>query len=118
MSEKKNIALVQGLIAEVSQSDLYPQLLSQLQKDLVRAGIRYTIDSKVTPNELFVALHVLILDRVQHAFNEYLNLLYAVDVSESKLQAFKSEKIEDIAVYASYLILNREWKKVELRNNL
>ena len=56
------------------------------------------------------------MDKLHHAFNEYLNLLHAVDVSENKIKSIDSEDSTDIAKYASYLILKREWQKVWYRN--
>ncbi len=118
MSDEYNIALMDNLIVEVTQSNLYPQVLRQLQKDIDRAGIDYKIDPKIKPKDLIVVINELLLSALQHAFNEYLNLLYAVDVSEAEIRNFKSEKAEDIAGYATYLILKREWKKVWYRGQL
>jgi len=103
-------------MAEVDATDLYPKLLQQLQKDIDRAAIHYDIDMKVTPKDLIKAMHTLLIALLQESFNDYLNLLYAVDVSEAKLKDFASEKIEDIARYATYLILKREWQKVWFRH--
>ncbi|WP_146052695.1 hypothetical protein [Aquimarina sp. I32.4] len=102
-------------IDEVSESDLYPKFLMQLQKDFDRAGIDYSIKSKM-PRDLFSEMVHVLLDKLQNAFNEYLNLLYAVDVSESKIRAIKSEDSVEITEYATYLILKREWQKVWFRN--
>ncbi|MEW7289006.1 hypothetical protein [Aquimarina sp. 2304DJ70-9] len=118
MSDEYNITLVDDLILEVTQSSLYPQLLTQLQKDIDRAGIDYKIDPEIQPKDLITTINKLLLSVLQHTFNEYLNLLYAVDVSEAEIRNFKSEKAEDIAGYATYLILKREWKKVWYRNQL
>lgn len=100
---------------EVSNSDLYPQFMMQLQKDLNRAGIDYSIKSE-KPQDLFSEIAHLLMDKLQNAFNEYLNLLYAVDVSENKIRSLDSENSVDIAEYATYLILKREWQKVWYRN--
>ncbi|MBQ0736236.1 hypothetical protein [Aquimarina celericrescens] len=117
MSKNEHIVKVDRLFSEVSKTDLYPKLLDQLQKDLHRAGVDHKIDPKITSSDLVRELNSLLYDTLQNAFNDYLNLLYAVDVSETELRNFKSEKIEDIASYTTYLILKREWKKVWLRNN-
>ncbi len=117
MSEKFDIILVRDLLDEVSEFDLYPQLVLQLQKDINRAGIEYTINPEIKAKDLVRAVQELLLDRLQNEFNEYMNLLYAVDVSEAAMRNFESEKIDDIAAYATYLILKREWKKVWLRFN-
>ncbi|EZH71435.1 hypothetical protein ATO12_07505 [Aquimarina atlantica] len=115
MSNKYNLITTKQLIDEVSNSDLYPQFLAQLQKDLNRAGIDYDIKSK-TPQDLFSEVTYLLVEKLQNAFNEYLNLLYAVDVSETKIRSLDSEDSVDIAEHATYLILKREWQKVWYRN--
>ena len=118
MSKDDHIIPAEKLLLEVSKANLYPKLLAQLQKDLIRAGIDYQIDSNSKPRELVLELQELLFDTLQNAFDEYLNLLYAVDVSETKIRDVGSEKVEDIAAYATYLILKREWKKVWLRHSL
>ncbi|MBG6133642.1 hypothetical protein IWQ47_005114 [Aquimarina sp. EL_43] len=115
MSNRYSLITAKQLIDEVSNSDLYPQFLAQLQKDLNRAGIDYDIKSK-TPQDLFSEVAYLLVEKLQNAFNEYLNLLYAVDVSETKIRSLDSEDSVDIAEYAAYLILKREWQKVWYRN--
>jgi flavorubredoxin len=110
-----NITTAKQLIDEVVGSELYPQFIAQLQKDLNRAGIDYIIENK-RPNDLFSEIVYLLTEKLQNAFNEYLNLLYAVDVSEAKIRSMDSENSVDIAEYATYLILKREWQKVWYRN--
>ncbi|WP_148639291.1 hypothetical protein [Aquimarina longa] len=109
------LVIKQQLIDEFTNSDLYPQFLIQIQKDLNRAGIDYIIESK-KPQSLFSEITRLLIEKLQNAFNEYLNLLYAVDVSEDKIKSLNSEDSIDIAEYAAYLILKREWQKVWYRN--
>ncbi len=117
MSKNHPNVAVNELFDEVAKTALYPKLLKQLQKDIHRAGIDHEIDPKITSGNLVLELTNLLHDRLQNAFNEFLNLLYAVDVSEAEIRNFESENTEDIAMYTSYLILKREWKKVWLRNN-
>ncbi len=118
MSSNDHIVEIGKLFTEAVKADLYPQLVTQLQKDLLRAGIDYTIDPDIKSDDLVLELKNLLYNTLQYAFNDYLNLLYAVDVSEAEIRDFASEKTEDIASYTAYLILKREWKKVWLRNNL
>ncbi len=118
MSENQTEIAVKYLLNEVSKTNLYPQLVAQIQKDIHRAGINYDIDMTLVPKDFVLALFDLILRSMQNTFNEYVNLLYAVDVSEKEVRNIGSEKIEDIAGYTTYLILKREWKKVWIRNNL
>ncbi len=116
MSKEFNSISVLKLLDEVSDANLYPKLLIQVQKDFNRAGIPYNIDPDIAPKNLIATINNVLIDKLQNAFNEYLNLLYAVDVSEKEVRNFESEKVDDIAVYVTYLILKREWQKVWLKN--
>ncbi len=118
MSKDKNIVPLDAFLNEISASAIYPQLVLQIQKDVERAGIDHIIDADIQPKVLVAELQTLLLSTLQVNFNQYVNLLYAVDVPENELRQFTSENIEDIATYASFLILKREWKKVWFRNNL
>ncbi len=117
MSKNDNVLSAKELLDEVYDSVLYPQFLAQLQKDIHRAGINYTI-TKNEPWDIFIELEQLIACRLQSSegFHEYVNLLYAVDVSEYQIRNLQSDKSNDIATYAAFLILKREWQKVCFRN--
>ncbi|WP_378181419.1 hypothetical protein [Aquimarina sp. SS2-1] len=118
MSNYVNIISIEQLVEQVVASDLYPQLILQLQKDINRAGIDYEVNQQAKPKELFLEIEKVLLDKLDHAFNDYLNLLYAVDVSESDIKKCKSEESIAIAKYAAFLILKREWQKVYFRSQL
>ena len=117
MSENQDVILVQQFLDQIKDSELYPQFLAQIQKDISRAGMFYKVQS-VGPKDLFLEIEKLIRDTLQHNFNDYVNLLYAVDVSEGEVRKADDQKLEDIARYATYLILKREWQKVYYRNIL
>jgi len=118
VSENQNMIPVESLLKQVSKSDLYPQLIIQLQKDLNRSGIDYEISKGVKPKQLFLEIEKLLLEKLCNAFNEYLNLLYAVDVSEKAIKKCMSEDSIVIAKYATFLVLKREWQKIYYRNTL
>ncbi len=116
MSSDFNTVSVEQLMDQILRSDTYSQLILQLQKDLNRAGMGHKINLNVLPEELFLEIEQLLLEKLNNAFNEYLNLLYAVDVSEKDIKNCKSEESKVIAKYATYLILRREWQKIYYRN--
>lgn len=116
MSKQYDIASLNTFLTEVTKRDLYPKLVEQLLKDVHRAGVNWDIPIAIKPQALVVALHDLVSYLLKDNFNSYLNLLYAIDISESKLKDFNSEDINDIASFTTFLILKREWKKVEYRH--
>ncbi len=117
MSDQYSILSVKTLLLKVSDSKLYPQFIFQIQKDINRAGINYKINSS-KPEDLFIEIRSLLMEKIQNSFNDYLNLLYAIDVSETQIRNTKPENINNIVDNATFLLLKREWTKVWCRNNI
>ncbi len=118
MSDKPQSLPVQQLLQEITTANLYSKLVAQLQKDMLRAEVDHILKDNITPTNLVVELQNLILEMVQGDFNQYLNLLYMVDVSETEMKKGGTKDIYEIVEQATYLILKREWKKVYYRNML
>lgn len=116
MSDQPDIKTIQQWVDIISE-DLYPDFLLQLQKDIYRAGIDYTIQHQ-KPKELFQELYLFIVEMMKYNFNDYISLLYAIDISEDKVKSDHGDMIEDLATNATFLILKREWQEVWLRKNL
>ena len=93
MPENLNVILIEQLEERFSEPKVYKQLILQLQKDINRAGIGCEINKNLSFNELFVIIEELVLEKLNNAFNEYLNLLYAVDVSERAIRNCNQIKV-------------------------
>jgi hypothetical protein len=64
----------------------------------------------------FNELKSIILKLLQSNFNELVTLLYRLDVSEEKVKkAFLVKNDEEIAEKLSHLIIERQFKKIEMR---
>lgn len=118
MSKGAIVVSVAKLLKNFSDIALYSQMIEQLQKDINRSGIDYDINKNNNPRELFLELELLLLEVINNRFNDFLNLLYAVDVFEKEIRKCTSEESTVIAGYGAYLILKREWQKVYYRNRL
>jgi len=118
VSKDAIIISVEQLLKELSDTALFSQMIVQLQKDINRSGIDYQINMNNDPRELFLEVEQLVLENINNRFNDFLNLLYAVDVSEKDIRKSTSEKSAVLASYAAFLILKREWQKVCYRNML
>lgn len=108
---ENSLSLLQG----ASSKTLYKALINQLSKDFSRANIASSFVEDMAPEELLSALkeklYVLLLEN----FEDYLNLMYLIDVPE---RAFKNLELTDaveVAEQLSFLILRREWQKVWLK---
>lgn len=49
-------------------------------------------------------------------FERYLNLLYVIDIDENVVKAMPVQRVDELAHNISVLILQRELKKVTLKN--
>lgn len=105
------------VLKEAASLHLYQKLVVQLTKDFALASIPFYPQEGVSPDELKVMLrekiYVLLLER----FQDYLNLLYIIDVPETSFSKGETKDAIEMADEACYLILKREWQKVWLRQS-
>ncbi|MFK7048408.1 MULTISPECIES: hypothetical protein [Flavobacterium] len=104
------------IISEAQKEELYHKLIEQLRKDFLLANENLDIADSITPIELKIQLHKKVYLLVQNKFNEYLNLLYIIDVKEDEIKKLDGFNLAELAEQVSYLILKREWQKVWYRN--
>lgn len=109
-------ATFNDLIEQAQGKELYGRLVKQLNKDFLYANIDLDFDQDILPSSLKLILHETIYKLIQERFAEYLNLLYIVDVSESKIKQLDGMDTLKLSEDVAFLILQREWQKVWLRN--
>jgi len=106
----------ESLIENANQLNLYKKLIIQLNKDLLYANINLAFNENVLPTSLKLLLHETIFKLIQEKFTDYLNLLYIIDVSEQKVRALDGCDILELSEKVTFMILQREWQKVWLKN--
>lgn len=109
-------ATFNDLIVEANELDLYKKLIHQLNKDFLYANIDLDFDVAIEPASLKLILHETVYKLIQERFADYLNLLYIIDVSESKIKALNGDDTVQLSKEVAFLILLREWQKVWFRN--
>ena len=114
----KKVATFEELVVEANQLNLYKKLVAQLNKDLLFANINLEFDEEVLPSSLKLILHETVYKLIQEKFNDYLNLLYIVDVSEEKIKQLDGSDAIQLSEQVTFLILKREWQKVWFKNKL
>lgn len=106
---------VLSLLLKSKEENLFVNLLKQLEKDFHLANISFKLPDDISPENLVVLvkekLYVLLMER----FDEYLNLLYVIDVSENVLKKIEVVDAVDVAEKVSFLVLKREYDKVHLK---
>lgn len=104
------------LVREANKEALFSALVKQLNKDLHLANIPYTFENERYGPEFLVVFGRMLYDLIQHKFDEYLNLLYIVDVPEHQIKNIKETDLERLVPQVAFLILKREWQKVWYRS--
>ena len=105
-------ATFDALIEEANSLDLYKKLIFQLNKDLLYANVDLEFNEDTLPTSLKLVLQEILFHLIQNKFSEYLNLLYIIDVSESKIKALDGSDVVQLSDEVTFLILQREWQKV------
>ena len=110
-SQEENISL---LVLQISDSNLYKQIVLQVKKDFELSGQNIDVDEFSSPDDFVKEVYKEIHDLLKYNFDVYLQLLYRVDVPEY-LMNFNVQNIDSIAQKATFYILQREWEKVKFR---
>ena len=101
-----------AIVKEPNAKELYSKLILQLNKDLLLANIDLQFNEEVLPTSLKLIFKDCIYDLLQNKFSEYLNLLYVIDVAESKIKVLDSTDLVGLSEAVTFLMLQREWQKV------
>ena len=105
----------ESLLLVAKSSNLYQDLVVQLQKDFETSGLSFEVSLGILPLDLVDVLKVKLAHLIQNNFDGFLQFLYRVDVSEQALLSSSLKASEDIVTKATFLILQREWQKVYYR---
>ena len=106
----------ESLILASEQSQLYNQLINQLNKDLKLANIDLEFNEETLPSSLKYLLKETVAHLINSKFMDYLNFLYVVDVSENKIRELDMVDVNELSEEVTFLILQREWQKVWYKN--
>ena len=106
-----------SLLRGASAQTLYKVLINQLIKDFVRANISSSFHVDMAPKELLSALKEKLYVLLLESFEDYLNLMYLIDVPESAFKNLELTDAVEVSEQLSFLILRREWQKVWLKAN-
>ena len=105
------------LTYRATNENLYTKLIQQLNKDFLFANIDVEFGESITPQKLKQELHETIFILIQSKFSDYLNLLYIIDVSETKIKSLDGSDINKMSLQVAFSILLREWQKVWFKHS-
>lgn len=106
------------LLTKAHDVDLLNKLIVQLNKDFGLAGIDQMFELNSKPKGLINQLNKVIYGLLQNQFDNYLNLLYRVDISEIEIKKLDGSNPFKLSEQVTFLLLKREWQKVWFRNKL
>lgn len=104
-----------SLLKHAQNESLYEKLITQLEKDFTLANIDIDISVAIEPIDLKTILHEKIYRLILEKFDEYLNLLYIIDVPERAFKEIKVTDVVEVAEQVTFLVLKRELQKVWLK---
>ena len=105
-------------LKSVEVENLYSQLIQQLNKDFLLSNLNTRFDLSTTPVDLKQKLSDTLLNLITDQYDDYLNLLYRIDVSEKELLKIKNENLPTSIEQLTFVILKREYQKVWFKNRL
>ena len=106
------------LLQKVAIENLYQHLINQLNKDFQLSNLDESFELSLTPAHLKEELSKIILNLLTNKYDDYLNLMYRIDVSEKELLNLKSDHLVTTVEQLTFLILKREYQKVWFKNRL
>lgn len=104
-----------ALLSLAIDEGLYQDLMQQLKKDFELSGLSFDLKPMITTSDLLEKLQQQIKQLIHSNFDAYLQLLYRVDIPEKMMQSNDLQDSDEIARRTTFLILQREWKKVYFR---
>jgi len=105
-----------ALLEQVAQKRLLAELVVQLNKDAHLSGTDLSLHETATPQEIVQGLYTFLQRLVRSDHDAYLNLLYRVDIPESRAAWTSNTDADDTLRDITLRILQREWQKVWFRN--
>ena len=106
------------LLNQINSEKLLIKLVEQLNKDLQLANITESFKLSVSILELKEGLSKLLLHLISNNYDDYLNLLYRIDVSEKELATIKSNSLDESLEEVCFVVLKREFQKVWFKNRI
>jgi len=104
------------LLQTVQQENAYVKVVEQLNKDMYMAALDIEFPTDITPASLVKNLQMQLETLLLRKYDDYLNLMYRVDVQEADLLKLNGLFAEDLLKEITFLILKREWQKVYFRS--
>jgi len=101
---------------QIESDDLLEKLIVQLHKDADLSGVSFQGNHMVSAEQLVQHVYAWLLNLITNDFGSYMNFLYRVDIPEYDVRSIGETEPHRIAQKVTIMVLQRELKKVVLRN--
>lgn len=106
------------IFKKIESEHYLPKLIEQLNKDFQLANIDSVFGSELLITEVNEQLNKLIYKLITTQYDDYLNLLYRIDVSEKELALVAEVDLKENIKEISFLIIKREFQKVWFKSKI
>ena len=104
------------IFEKLKNFNLQEKLVVQIIKDFKRSNVSLVIPISSSNKDILKLLqeklYVLFLEK----FDDYLNLLYVIDIPEKSLKKVKTNDIVEVSKEVAFLAFEREFQKVWFKN--
>lgn len=104
------------LLNAIEAENLLIKLIEQLNKDFLLSNINHHFELSISTIELKEHLNDFLMNLFINNYDDYLNVLYRIDVSEKELETIKGASLKENIHIISFLVLKREFQKVWFKN--
>lgn len=104
------------LLNAIEVENLLIKVIEQLNKDFLLSNINHQFELSISTIELKEHLDIFLINLFINNYDDYLSLLYRVDVLETELATVKGASLKENINIVSFLVLKREFQKVWFKN--
>lgn len=105
------------LLKAVKTENLQIKLIEQLNKDFQLSGVSKVFGINNSIDKLNEELTEILINLIQFKYDDYLNLMYRIDISEKDLASITNKNLLAVVNQIAFFILKREFQKVWLKQN-
>ena len=106
------------VFSKIENENFLTKLIEQLNKDFQMANVSESIANTLLINEVNSRLNEILLNLVTNHYDDYLNFLYRIDISENELATIKGTNLKENINEIAFLIIKREFQNVWFKSRI
>ncbi|MBP9600320.1 MAG: hypothetical protein KBE41_02350 [Lutibacter sp.] len=106
------------VFSKIENENFLIKLIEQLNKDFQMANVSESIADTLLISVVNDRLNEILLSLITNHYDDYLNLLYRIDISENELATIKGTDLKENINEVAFLIIKREFQKVWFKSRI